>query len=119
MDRDVSGMSPIDVVRAHLAAVTSGDVEAMAGDYAADAVIERAGEQYEGLPAIRAYFRTVPERLAGGRVEPGEVRSVGGRVEFDWRLVGGPGDGISGTDSCLVREGLIIHQVVRLDRDDF
>jgi uncharacterized protein (TIGR02246 family) len=107
------------VVRRHLDAVASGDPEAMAADYAPEALLERAGDRYEGREAIRRYFATVPDRLGGGRVEFERVRIDGSQVRFSWRIQGGPADGTAGTDTCTVVDGWIVHQTVRLESEDF
>lgn len=107
-------------VARHVEAVRRGDdPDAITADYADDAVIVRAGERIAGRTAIRDYFAALPERLAGGRVEFGELRTDGDRVTFAWRIAGGPGDGTSGTDTCVVRDGRIVEQVVRFDGSDF
>jgi uncharacterized protein (TIGR02246 family) len=119
VDGDVTGAEAAAVVARHLDAVRGGDPAAMAADYAADAVIVRAGARITGRDAILAYFSGLPARLAGGRVEFGPLRRDGDRVAFSWRITGGPGDGTSGTDTCRVRGGEIVEQVVALDSEDF
>ena len=109
---------PLTVVEDHLAAVHSGDPESMAADYAVDAVLVR-DVTYHGRDAITHYFTTVPERLGGGRVEFAEPRMEGGQVAVSWTLVGGPGDGTSGTDRFDVANGMIVRQTVALDGGDF
>lgn len=106
------------VVRDHLAAVHSGDPEAMAADYAEDAVLVR-DVPYRGRDAIADYFATVPERLGDGRVKFAEPRTEGALVAVAWTLVGGPGDGTSGIDRFEVADGAIVRQTVTLDGGDF
>lgn len=108
----------LTVVRDHLAAVHSGDPEAMAADYADDAVLVRE-VSYRGRDAIAGYFTTVPERLGDGRVRFAEPRLEGALVAVAWTLVGGPGDGTSGTDRFEVADGMIVRQTVILDGGDF
>lgn len=105
----------------HLDAVVGGDPVAMAADYATDAVLERPGERFEGHAAIEAYFRTVPERLAGAAVVFDGLVVDGDVATFRWHLEGLPEgvDPVAGTDTCIVEDGRIIHQRVRLDADDF
>ena len=107
------------VIEDHLAGVSSGDPVAMAIDYAPDAVLQRGAYRYDGHVEILEYFRTVPDRLAPGRVEVNRVESEAERGSIWWRLVGGPGDGASGRDDIVVRDGLIVSQVVNLDGGDF
>lgn len=93
----------------------------MAADYADDAILERAGDRYDGRAAIEAYFRTVPERLGGATVVFDELLIDGDVASFRWHLDGLP-DGtpaVSGTDVCVIDDGLIVHQRVRLDATDF
>lgn len=113
-------MSLPPVVRAHMVAVESGDPAAMAADYSADAVIERPGMTISGKAAIEEYFRGVPQRLGGGIVVFESVTEDGpDAATFRWRIQGGPGDGSSGADTVSISDGLISHQVVRLDASDF
>ena len=90
----------------------------MAADYATDAVLVRE-VTYQGKEAIADYFSTVPQRLGNGRVEFAEPQMEGALVAVDWQLVGGPGDGTSGTDRFEVVEGMIVRQTVTLDGGDF
>ena len=107
------------VIDDHLVGVSSGDPEAMANDYAPDAVLERGADRYRGHDAILEYFRTVPARLAPGRVEVDRIETEGERGSIWWRLVGGPGGGASGRDDLVVRDGAIVSQIVNLDGADF
>ena len=109
---------PLATVKDHLDAVHTGDPEAMAADYAADAVLVRE-VTYQGKGAIAAYFTTVPQRLGDGRVEFAEPRLEGALVAVAWTLRGGPGDGTSGTDRFEVADGIIVRQTVTLDGGDF
>ncbi len=112
------GPDVASVARRHLGAVEAGDPEAMAADYAADAVIERAGETHRGQAAIAAYFATVPARLGQGRVVFDDLSIDGSTATFRWHLAGTP-VAASGTDVCTIIDGLIVHQVVHLDSTDF
>ena len=118
MDGDVTDDTAAVIAR-HLAAVRSGDPEAMAADYSADAVLERPDGTHHGQPAILAYFRTVPDRLGGGEVVFGRTEVSDEVAVIRWRIVRGPGDGASGSDTCTVRDGMIVHQRVQLDSNDF
>ena len=105
----------------HLAAVESGDPVAMAADYAADAVLERPGDRYEGHTAIEAYFHTVPERLGGATVVFDGLVVDGDVATFRWHLEGLPegAAAVAGIDTCVMEDGLIVHQRVRLEATDF
>ena len=110
---------PAAVVQRHLDAVRAGDAEAMAADYAEDAVLVRGADRYEGRAAIRDYFAGVPARMAGAEIRTEPLVADGDTVRIIWRLAGGPGDGTSGTDTCTVRDGFIVEQHVQLDAADF
>lgn len=90
----------------------------MARDYAPDAVLERPDVVFRGRDAIAGYFRTVPERLGPARVVFDELTVNGDVATFRWHLEGGPAPA-SGTDTCAISDGAIVHQVVRLDGHDF
>lgn len=106
------------VAQDHLAAVVAGDPAAMASDYAEDAVLDRAGELHQGKRAIEAYFRSVPDRLGTAVVVFDELTVEANTATFRWHLEGGSAD-ISGTDVCLIKHDLIVHQRVHLDAADF
>jgi hypothetical protein len=112
-------VEPIDVVRSHLAAVSTGDHVAMSADYAPGALLVRPDATYQGHRAIADYFGTVRDRLAGGRVVFDEPALDDGRVMVRWRIEGGPGDGTSGSDRYEVADGMIVYQTVVLDGRDF
>lgn len=115
-----AGDGALAVVQRHLDAVAAGtDPGAMARDYAQDAVLIRPGARLVGQSAIADYFADVPTRLGGGRVELEPPAHDRGDVVFRWRIVGGPGDGASGTDRCTVVGDAITVQVVTLDAADF
>ena len=110
---------PRSVAERHLDAVRRSDPVAMADDYHDDAVLVRGTERHQGRDHIAIYFATVPERLAGGRVEV-EVESVEGpSVSICWMIRGGPADGTRGHDLLTITGGAISHQVVHLDDHDF
>mgnify|MGYP001824524071 CR=1 FL=1 len=90
----------------------------MAADYAEDAVLDRAGELHRGRTAIEAYFATVPARLGDAQVVFDDLTVVGDTATFAWHLEGAPG-AVSGTDECVIEDGMIVSQVVHLDASDF
>lgn len=110
---------PRTVIAHHLDAVRTGDPDAMAADYAPDAVLVRPDGTHRGHAAILAYFRTVPDRLGGGQVAFGEATVAGVIASIPWRIDGGPADGTSGTDTCQVHDGRITLQQVDLTSHDF
>lgn len=106
-----------EVARSHLDAVRGGEPAAMAVDYALDAELLRAGEIHKGQSAIEIYFRTVPSRLGDAVVVFDELTIDGETATFRWHLEGGAE--ASGTDVLTIRDGLIVRQVVHLDKADF
>ena len=111
----------VDVVQRHLDAVGTGDVVAMAADYAVDATIVRGNERYEQWGAIAEYFEGVPARLGDCRVTFHDVAEhARGEVVTRWSIIGdGAAAGTSGADTFVVADGRIVHQVVVLDGHDF
>lgn len=110
---------PEEVVNAHLGAIVSGDPKAMMADYAEDAIMMRGIDIYQGQDEILGYFKTVPDRLAGGRLVVLAVNARGEGVSVKWRISGGPGNNVSGTDMYVVVDGMISQQSVVLDGADF
>ena len=116
----IGAADPLDVVRRHLGFVRAGDQTGMSADYALDAVLDRPGTSYEGRHVIAEYFATVGPRLGGGRVDLADPEAgPDGAVRVRWRIEGGPGDGTTGTDTYVVRDGWIRSQHVALDSGDF
>ena len=108
-----------EVVEDHLASIFTQDPEAMSADYAAGATLER-DRRYVGRDAITGYFRTVPNRLGAGEVVFGQRKRLSdGRISVRWSISGGQADGLSGLDTYTLADGLIVHQVVKLDGSDF
>ena len=121
---------PITTVKDHLDAVHTGDPEAMAADYAADAVLVR-DVTYQGdavlgarcdLPGQRRHCRLLHHRagmVMTTRRWPGGVRPASNGRRIGGRgmgaAVGGPGNGTTGTDRFEVAEGMIVRQTVTLD----
>ena len=107
--------APVDVVRRHLAAVTSGDPVAMAADYTLDAELVRGPATHRGWQAIGDYFAAVPDRLAGRVVEFEQpAAAADGTVTVRWSI----GDR-SGRDRYELAAGRIVRQLVELDGPDF
>jgi limonene-1,2-epoxide hydrolase len=100
-----------EVVARHLAAVERRDPVAMSADYALDAVLERAGERYEGYAAIARYFDTVPDRLGAHELHLDHVADT----DVRWTIPGVA----SGRDEYEVRAGRITRQTVTLASTDF
>lgn len=115
---------PIEVVRAHIAAVQCGNPEQMAADYSAEARITRGSDVVVPLP----YFRMAIGRLGDSRLfvasltrtpqnpadPPGTTRIV-----MEWELQGGPAAGTRGTDTFFVRGCHIVAQQVVLHTADY
>ena len=106
------------VASEHLDAVRSGEPAAMAADYANSATLHRAGEVFRGRTAIEAYFKTVPERLGDAKVVFDDLSVSENVATFRWHLEG-TATPVSGTDTCTIEDGMIVKQVVALDRTDF
>ena len=112
--------SPVEVVRRHLDGVASGQVAAMAADYALDAVLVRPDGERHGWRAIADYFDTVPERLGDGVVVFDGVETEGDTgANVPWRIERAGQTIAAGTDTYTVVEGRIRRQVVALTSSDF
>ena len=114
---------PLAVVRAHVAAVHSGDPQLMAADYAPEARITRGSM----LVDPQSYFPTVVQRLGASRLvveslalaAPDPIGATGRVVTMHWRLEGGQAHGTSGTDTLHVQGDRIVAQQVQLRTADF
>jgi hypothetical protein len=102
------------VVQAHQEAMQSGDAVAIAALYDDGAVLERGHERYVGRDEIEQCFFDLIARLAGGRFVFGETNPMAIR----WRIIGGPADGVAGSDVFAVQDGRIVYQCVTLQGRD-
>jgi limonene-1,2-epoxide hydrolase len=119
LERRAGEPAPATVGR-HLDAVRGGDPVAMAADYAAEAVLVRGPESYEGRSAIAAYFRSVPDRLGDGELRFDEPSTgADGRVSVGWALHRPGEPPVRGDDVYEVSGGRIDRQTVTLDDHDF
>lgn len=96
----------------HMAALASGQADAIARDYAADAVLMTADGAMVGREAIRAAFAGFLKALPNMRF--GEAKTV---VEGDTVLVCWSGECDTatlphGVDTFVIRDGLIQRQTV-------
>ena len=103
-------LSPTDIVGRHIAAGNAGDLDAMAGDYADDAVVLQPGQAVQGKAAIRAMFAGIfgpgaPKMT----ITPPKVWQEGEVGFVTWTANGGA---IRGQDSFLVKNGKIEAQAV-------
>lgn len=114
---------PLAVVKAHIAAVHSGDPVLMAADYADAARITRGAD----IEVPAQYFPRAVQRLGTSRLHvhglqrgtpPGlpEGCSI---VTMQWELQGGPGHGTRGTDTFTIRGDRIVDQQVVLHTADY
>lgn len=114
---------PLQVVRAHVAAVHSRDPGLMAADYACGARITRGAGDVD--PA--AYFAQAVHRLRSSELVVHALRQEGNpperpdlaRIVMDWELQGDRAHGTRGTDTFLVSGDRIVDQQVVLHTADF
>lgn len=102
--------SPTEIINHHLAAAAAGDADAMASDYAEDAVVLQPGQVVHGRPAIRALFA----RMFGPggqtpKIKPDKISEDGDVGLVAWHMEGSP---VTGNDSFVIRDGKIVVQAV-------
>jgi hypothetical protein len=115
-----AGSSPAEVVQRHVS--SGGNLDAMIGDYADDAVVMQQGRVLQGKAAIRAFYANMfgPRPAAGAGAPPPGAPAGGppkmtvdkvweeGNVGFvSWHM--GP---VKATEEFLVRDGKIEVQSV-------
>ena len=110
-------LSPVDIVNRHAAAAAKGDLEALIGDYAENAVVLQAGRTIQGKAAIRGlYAKMMPPKpaaapAAGAPARPAmkitRVWQEGDVGLVTWEM--GP---VHATEEFLVRGGKIEAQAV-------
>ncbi|MBT2185725.1 nuclear transport factor 2 family protein [Sphingobium nicotianae] len=105
-------LTPAQIAQRHIEFAQKGDVDAIMGDFADDAVNFTAGKAVQGKNAIRGIFAGMANRKPG---EPSPVANMKigkvweeGEVGFvTWTM--GP---VNGTEEFLVRNGKILIQAV-------
>jgi len=104
-----------EVVAHHIQAAAAGDLDAVTGDYADDAVLMTPAVTLQGKAAIRANFQSM-WAVPGGRpvFDSRQLKSEGDVGYIQWVMnAGKPGAG-TGKDAVIVRHGKIVVQVVFL-----
>ncbi|MFO1191908.1 MAG: hypothetical protein U1F00_07075 [Rhodoferax sp.] len=112
---------PMEVVRAHVAAVRCRDADLMAADYT-DAARIRRGAQ---VVVPRTYFPQALQRLGDTRLVVHALDRIADaadgsvRIAMQWELRGDRADGTRGTDTFTLQGDRIIDQVVDLHTADY
>jgi ketosteroid isomerase-like protein len=103
-------LTPTDIVNRHMAAAAKGDVAAILGDYADNAVVLTAGKATQGKAAIQAMFTGM---LGPGAqkpdIKPVKIWSEGDVGFVSWEMNGGA---VKGNDSFVVHDGKVVVQSV-------
>jgi len=106
-------LTPVDIVNRHMAAAGKGDIDAMANDYADDAVVLTAGHATQGKAAIRAMFDAMlGPKAKKSDIKPTKVWSDGDVGFVTWVMNAGTPGAVNGTDSFVVHHGKVVVQSV-------
>lgn len=107
--------APLEVFTAHGAALLSGDVEAIAADYAEDCVIMLPGRQIHGRgqAGVRGFFAGPLAALPEPRWTAVSTAASGETVFHERSVTSALHRVDDGIDTLLVRDGLIQVQTVR------
>jgi hypothetical protein len=114
-----ASLSPSEVVQRHVA--SGGNLDAMIGDYADDAVVMQQGRVLQGKAAIRAFYANMFGGRAGGGASGSPPAGAGGPPAMTVDKVWEEGDvgfvswhmgPVKATEEFLVRDGKIEVQSV-------
>lgn len=97
--------SPEDVVKHHIDAVLANDLDAIADDYADDAVLLHIPDSIVGKDAIRALFSSFPPGALPTEVSIDGMACHGDYVYVEYHHAGGRGG-----DTFQIRDGKIVMQ---------
>jgi len=106
-------LTPIQIAQRHMEFAAKGDVDAIMGDYADDAVNLTAGKSVQGKAAIRQIFTGMMAKLKPGEPSPVAAMKIvksweEGEVGYiTWQL-----GAVTGTEEFLVRDSKILVQAV-------
>ncbi len=108
--------TPEQIVNHHLTAAGAGDANAVARDYADDAVLIMPDNTYKGRPAIRSVFeqllaKKAPPLVVKRKVFEGDVGYL------TWSMNAGKPGEVDGSDTFVVQNGKIVAQTVMMVPD--
>ncbi len=98
---------PHAVFQRHWNAVQSGDFDAIAADYAADARLIRPEQVYTGHDGCHAFFKALFADLAGFEARQESVTVAGDTVLLIWSGMHADGRSARGVDTFVIRDNLI------------
>ena len=111
-------LSPVDIVNRHAAAAAKGDLDALVGDYAENAVVLQSGRTIQGKAAIRGlYEKMMPPKKPAAAPAPGAPARPAMKITRVWQegdvgLVTWEMGPVHATEEFLVRGGKIEAQAV-------
>ena len=103
---------PQAVFQRHWNAVQSGDFDAIAADYAADARLIQPEQAYTGHDGCRAFFGALFADLDGFQAHQDSVTVAGDVVLLTWSGVHADGRTAEGVDTFVIRDDLIRTQTL-------
>ena len=98
---------PEAVFQRHWDAVQSGDFDAIAADYAADARLMQPGQVHVGHDGCRAFFEALFANLAGFEARQESVTVAGDTVLLTWSGSHADGRTAAGADTFIISDNLI------------
>jgi ketosteroid isomerase-like protein len=106
-------LTPLQIAQRHMEFAAKGDVDAIMGDYADNAVNLTAGKSVQGKAAIRQIFVGMMARLKPGEPSPvAAMKILKSWEEGDVGYITWQMGAMTGTEEFLVRDGKILVQAV-------
>ena len=106
--------TPQEIFQAHIAAIGAGDVDAVAADYAEDALFITPDGVVRGRDGIRSAFAGLLGELTDATWDIPTQHFVDDVLFIEWTAVAEKARVLDGVDTFVIRDGEIRLQTVRL-----
>jgi hypothetical protein len=106
------GVAPEEVFRRHVAALTTGDVDAVVADYAEDAVVLTATGEYRGRAAVRDLIAGLVEALPDVTLKATHVAFADDALFLQWTADSTVNRVTDGVDTFIFADGQIRLQTI-------
>lgn len=104
--------TPQEIFQRHVAALSSGDLDALVADYADDALVLTVSGEYRGRTAIRELFEGLASALPGLSIEAGAAVFADDLLLLQWTADSTVNTVPDGVDTFVFKAGRIQNQTI-------
>lgn len=101
-----------EVFQRHVAAILDGDLDAIAADYSADALVLTPTGQYRGVEQIRGFYTEMSQALPDVALEARVTAFAGDALLLHWSADSAVHSVPDGVDTFVFRDGRIELQTI-------